>query len=203
MYCVGLTGSIASGKSTVAAFFKSKGITVISADHVARELTQTDEQVQKKIIKHFGQSILDAFEAIDRPKLRQIIFAHPEQRLWLEQLLHPLIRKRIVYLLGNNKSPYSVVEIPLLKERTTYPYLDRILVVLAEPEQQIKRVMVRDNCSKQEAQAILAAQPSDKERIAIADDIILNNASLETLKRKVAILHEQYLLLASRQNTIS
>lgn len=200
MYCVGLTGNIASGKSTVASFFKNKGVTVINADYIARELTQSDEQVQEKIIKHFGESILDASQKIDRVKLRQIIFANPEQRLWLEQILHPLIRQRIVDLLSNSKSSYTVIEIPLLKERKTYPYLDRVLVVLAESETQIERVMARDNCSQKEAQAILSAQPSDAERMAIADDIILNNASLETLERKISVLHEQYLLFASRKH---
>lgn len=197
MYCVGLTGSIASGKSTVAFFFENRKITVISADQVARALTQTDEGVQKKIINQFGDSILDACKKINRTKLRQIIFANPEQRLWLEQLLHPLIRQRIVELVYKSKSPYSVVEIPLLKERKTYPYLDRVIVVLAEPQEQIKRVMERDNCTQKEAQAILAAQPSDADRVAIADDIILNNTSLTALECKVEALHQQYLQFAS------
>ncbi|KTD08265.1 dephospho-CoA kinase [Legionella jamestowniensis] len=197
MYCVGLTGGIASGKSTVASLFKNKRITVISADQVARELMQSDEQVQEKIVKQFGESILNSSKEIDRIKLRQIIFANPEQRLWLEQLLHPLIRQRIVELVHNSKSSYSIVEIPLLKERKSYPYLDRVIVVLAEPQEQIKRVMERDNCTQREAQAILAAQPSDAERIAIADDIIFNNTSLAALKLKVEALHQQYLRFAS------
>ncbi|CEK10712.1 dephospho-CoA kinase [Legionella hackeliae] len=197
MYCVGLTGNIASGKSTVASFLKSKGITVISADHIARDLTKKNGLAYKKIINRFGESILATSKEIDRAKLRQIIFSNPEQRLWLEQLLHPLIREHIVELLPHSRSPYSVVEIPLLKDRRVYPYLDRVLAVLSDQQEQIRRVIKRDNCSKEEAKAILLAQPDDAERIAIADDIILNNDSLEVLKEQITNLHQRYLQFAA------
>ncbi|KTC86800.1 dephospho-CoA kinase [Legionella brunensis] len=198
MYCVGLTGNIASGKSTVATFFKDNGITVISADEVSRELTAPNLPAYEAIHLHFGNSVIKSPGELDRSKLRQIIFTNPNERVWLEQLLHPLIREHIIHLLSVSKSPYTVVEIPLLKDRSIYPYLNRVLVVLADPEEQIRRVMARDKSSREHAQAILTTQPSNLMRQKIADDIVLNNGSLVDLREKIAQLHEKYLHLAAQ-----
>lgn len=196
MYCVGLTGNIASGKSTVASFFSQKGITVISADQVARDLTQKHQPAYGTICQRFGADITTASGELNRAKLRQIIFDNPNERLWLENLLHPLIRERIKELLRASKSVYSVVEIPLLKDRSIYPYLDRVLVVLATPEEQIKRVMARDNSSREQAETILKTQPSSFNRQQIADDIILNDSTVKDLEINVDDLHQLYSQLA-------
>ncbi|WED44304.1 dephospho-CoA kinase [Legionella cardiaca] len=201
MYCVGLTGNIASGKSTVASFFKEKDITVISADELARELSGIGKPAYQKIIAHFGKVVSGASGELNRAKLRQIIFTDPNERIWLEQLLHPLIRERITELLMASTSPYSVVEIPLLKDRETYPYLDRVLAVLADPKKQIQRVMTRDNISREHAEAILTTQPTDLKRLKIAEDIVFNNGSLTDLAQKIENLHERYLQLASEKIT--
>ncbi|KTD17241.1 dephospho-CoA kinase [Legionella jordanis] len=198
MYCIGLTGSIASGKSTVASFFKRKGVSVISADEISREITAPDGIALAMIVRHFGESIITANGELNRTALRHIIFQNPNERLWLEHLLHPLIRRRIMEEVKRSNSPYNMIEIPLLKDRDLYPYLNRILLITADKEQQIKRVMARDQCSRQQAEAILAAQPPDHARERIADDIIINHGSKQELELKIDNLHQQYLQFAKQ-----
>lgn len=199
MYCVGLTGNIASGKSTVAAFFKNKGVMVISADEIAREITAPHEPALTLIKDHFGHEVITTQGELNRSALRTIIFENPKERLWLEGLLHPLIRQRIIEEIAESPSPYSVIEIPLLKDREVYPYLNRILVILANREEQIRRVMNRDNCSREHAKAILAVQPEELSREKIADDIVINTGSLSELEEKIEKLHQMYLQLASQE----
>ncbi|KTD23442.1 dephospho-CoA kinase [Legionella lansingensis] len=198
MYCVGLTGNIASGKSTVAGLFRNRGITVISADDVSREVSAPCEPAYQMIRDHFGEAIITADNKLNRRALRNIIFDDPKERLWLERLLHPLIRKRIKEKLRGSKSAYSVIEIPLLNDREGYPYLNRILLVLADREHQIQRVMARDKTSREHAKAILAVQLDDSKRKEIADDIIFNNGTLSELEEKIENLHQQYLQFASQ-----
>ncbi len=201
MYCVGLIGNIASGKSTVAAFFKALAITVISADEVSRELTAAKQPALKLITAHFGKTILHPSGELNRPALREIIFADPQERRWLEQLLHPLIRKAVKEKALQSLSPYTLIEIPLLKKIADYPYLNRILVVLASnSEQQIQRIMQRDNSSREQAMVILATQSDHLSRLDLADDMIFNTSNLASLKKKVKNLHQYYLQLASQQS---
>lgn len=199
MYCVGLTGNIASGKSTVASFFKTRGIKVISADEIARKLTKPRQTALIKIENHFGNSVIRATGELDRAALREIIFADPKQRLWLEKLLHPLIRQDIANEIMTTNSPYCVIEIPLLNDPKNYPYLNRILLVLAERELQIERVMRRDNSTRKQALQILATQIEDLNRREIADDIVINDGSLNALEKKIENLHYQYLQFASQK----
>lgn len=199
MYCVGLTGNIASGKSTVSQLFKERAVVIISADEAARALTTAKQPAFLAIKKHFGPSVINAQGELDRPALRQRIFNKPEQRLWLEQLLHPLIRQFMQFKLRESTGPYAILEIPLLKKRSDYPYLDRILVVLASHEQQIKRLRARDHSSKAQAEAILAVQDDEASRRKLADDLIRNEGDLAELAKKVENLHHQYLQLASQK----
>ena len=198
MYCIGLTGNIASGKSTVATFFETLGITVISADKIARELTALGQPALHSIEEYFGKSVIYSSGELNRNGLRQRIFKEPKQRLWLERLLHPLIRRGIHSKINEARSAYCVIEIPLLNNRLDYPYLNRVLLILAEQEQQIKRVMLRDNCSREQSLAILATQVDDLIRQKMADDIIVNNGTLLELSAKVENLHAQYLQLANQ-----
>ncbi len=193
MYCVGLTGNIASGKSTVAAYFANLGIDVISADKIAKELTTSAQPAFQGIVNHFGQAILTKTGELDRRYLRQLIFKNPVERIWLEQYLHPMIRKQVEIQALASKSPYCLIEIPLLRDRALYPYLNRVLLVEAETEQQIERLATRDNSSKADALAILATQADAVTLHKLADDILTNSGSLVELQEKVVELHMRYL----------
>ncbi|WP_028387688.1 dephospho-CoA kinase [Legionella fairfieldensis] len=200
MYCVGLTGNIASGKTTVSRFFKERGVTVISADEAARELTARKQDALIAIEHYFGKSVILPSGELNRAMLRQIIFSAPEKRQWLEQLLHPLIRQYIANKVRETKSPYSMIEIPLLIKRSDYPYLNRVLLVQAEREQQIERVIHRDNCSKEHAETILTLQNNTMDQQKLADDIINNDGSIFELEKKIESLHQRYLQLATQKS---
>ena len=193
VYFVGLTGQLASGKSTVASYFAKLGVDVINADLIAKELTASNQPAFAEIVNHFGQSVLTPTGELDRRGLRQRIFNDADERLWLEKLLHPLIRKEIAHKISKVKTPYCLIEIPLLTDRAKYSYLNRVLLVQAEPEQQISRFMTRDNGSREEAQAIIANQANTSAQRVLADDILINSGSLAELEHKVKILHDNYL----------
>ncbi|PWY54428.1 dephospho-CoA kinase [Legionella qingyii] len=193
VYCVGLTGDIASGKTTVAELFSKLGIDVIYADKISRELTQKNELAYSKILEHFGHKVLKQDNELDRSKLREIIFSNHKERDWLEGLLHPLIRQEIKKRVDTCTTPYCMVEIPLLITKQAYPYINRILLVCAPKEIQIARLMQRDQCSKEQAQAILSAQPNINIRLGNADDIIDNYMNIDELTKSVNDLHDKYL----------
>ena len=183
--CIGLMGQIASGKSTVAAYFKELGINVISADEIARELTAKNNPAFDAILEHFGSSIQTANGDLDRKKLRALIFKNKAQRLWLENLLHPLIRHEIEARTKTVTSPYCIIEIPLLNDPNDYPYLQRILLVEADKDQQLARCIERDHCTEAEASAILSTQSGIKAQRVLASDVLINNGTLCQLKEKV------------------
>lgn len=201
MYCVGLTGNIGSGKSTVAGYFESLGIDIISADQVAKELTQSDQPAFQDILKHFGPSVLQSNGELNRSYLRQLIFNHEPHRLWLERLLHPMIREMIKHKVTQAKSPYCIIEIPLLTNKANYPYLNRVLLIQSDPKEQIGRFMARDNSTKEDAQAILATQQAHVNiHLALADDLLMNTGTLKALQEKVSALHDQYLQYARAEH---
>ena len=193
MYCIGLTGTIASGKSLAMEYFKSQGIDTLNADVIARELTQKGSPALVDISQYFGKEFLTSNGDLDRRILRSHIVGHPEDRQWLEQLLHPMIRQHIEAAIAYCKSPYCVIEIPLLLDRTPYPYLNRVLLITSEPQQQIQRLMARDHCTEAEAKALLAHQETNNHRAALADDIILNTSSVDELHCKLGELHHHYM----------
>ncbi len=199
MYCIGLTGSIGSGKSTVAKIFSQLGIDIISADHIAKALVEPGKPALEKIIQRFGPSIrLDNGE-LNRPHLRELIINHPDERVWLENLLHPLIRETIQQNIFDCKSPYCIIEIPLLTSTLNYPYLNRVLLILANPEQQVSRIQTRDLCSKEQASALLeTTRTDDEKRLKIADDVMVNDGCVEVLQQQVLALHAKYLLEAKK-----
>lgn len=199
VFCIGLTGAIATGKSLVTGLFAQKGIAIISADNLAKMLLMPNQPALNQIRSYFGESIMTATGTLDRPRLRELIFNHPTQRKWLEALLHPLIRSAILESIQSVKSAYCVIEIPLLSSRADYPYLNRILLVLADSTIQLQRAMARDHCSLAQAKQIMDAHPSDDQRVKIADDIILNNGSIDTLASHVDALHLMYLKLSHEE----
>jgi KDO2-lipid IV(A) lauroyltransferase len=189
---VGLIGGIATGKSTAAHFFKDHGIEVIDTDLIARELTIKDSSVLKKIVAHFGDTILTADRELDRALLRTIIFKDAAARAWLENLLHPLIRTEVQKRVAAAKTPYCVVAIPLLKRRADYPFLQKILYVRSSQEKQTERLMARDHISREAALAIIAAQPKSEVFSNIADVIIENDADEIHLQQQLSGLHAQW-----------
>lgn len=194
---VGLTGGICSGKSEVCKLFSKLGITVLDADNVARLITQTGTPCYEKIVKHFGDTIKKSDGALDRSKLKNIIFQHAAEKKWLEELLHPEIWLELERQAAIANASYIIAEIPLLIEVNSHPMIDRVLVVDADPLLQLRRIQQRDRISLQQAQNILGHQVSREERLSYADDVILNDSDFEHLAQQVAAIHERYLSLSS------
>jgi dephospho-CoA kinase len=192
-FVLGLTGHIASGKTSASEIFSKFGIQVLSADKVSKELTLKNTDAYKEIIAHFGSQVIDKNAELNRKILRHIIFSEPKERVWLENLLHPLIRKGLEDLLSLCTTAYSVVEIPLLFDKQKYPYLKKILVITAPKDIQIARVITRDKCSKEQTLAILSAQPTLDLYLKNADYRIHNAGSLDDLEQELKKLHEQLL----------
>ncbi len=196
MFAVGITGGIGSGKSTATDRFIELGVPAIDADVVARELVKPGRSALKRVIDTFGVEVATADGRLDRIKLRKIVFSDSEKKSQLENILHPEIHAEILRQLSESTAPYTVVVIPLLAEsKRQYP-LDRILVIDAPHELQIERVSARDNQSPQEAEHIIQLQASRQARMAIADDVIVNNGSTQDLQHQVDALHKKYLAYA-------
>jgi len=199
MLVIALTGGIGSGKTTVSDIFKSKNIPVIDTDIIARQLVEKDKPAYTKIIKLFGEEILDKDKNINRAKLRQRIFSCEEKRLQLEALLHPIIWQEVISQLESLNSAYCIVVVPLLFESSSAEkklLFDRIATVDITPEMQIKRVKERDNIDEKTINNILNSQVSRQTRLNAADDIISNTGSVDQLNQEVHKLHLQYLELS-------
>lgn len=197
---IALTGGIGSGKSEVARRFAELGAPIIDTDIVARELVEPGTPALQEIVAVFGADILDPGGHLDRPALRKRIFADSEKRKQLEAILHPRIKKSALAQADQMNAPYCLLVIPLLLEAgRDYP-VDRILVVDTPMELQYQRVAVRDGLSDHEIAAILATQVERQQRLAAADDVILNEGSMEALQSQVNDLHLLYLALADSPN---
>jgi len=197
MLRIGLTGGIASGKSAASDYFASLGIPVIDTDLLSRELVQPGSEGLQRIVETFGKSVLDETGALDRARLRQLVFASDTQRGQLEDILHPLIRDRVEELVATiGNAPYVIIVIPLLVE-TRYPIpVDRVLVIDTAEAQQLDRLMQRDDISIEQAQIMLDAQASREQRLQQADDIVRNDAGIEELQAELLTLHHDYLEMA-------
>ncbi len=197
MFVLGLTGGIGSGKSAVAACFKKYGIKVVDADIAARKVVEPGMPALKAIAEHFGEQVLQADGTMDRAALRSIVFNDEQQRHWLEQLLHPAIGEWIAAELASATSVYAILESPLLLETEQRKSTQRALVVDVSKELQIERATARDDNSREQIEAIIAAQLPREERLARADDVIDNSGSLADLESTVETLHQQYLKIAA------
>lgn len=195
MYCVGLTGRVGSGKSTVARLFHSLyAIPILSADKLNHELIAPGGEAYEPIINHFGARILGRDQHLNKALLRTMMVQDPAVQTWLEQLLHPLIRAAIENAIKKITShAYCLIEIPLLIDRSLYPYLDRVLLVDAEEVMQQDRIMQRDEASIEAAQALIKIQASREAYLKTADDVILNTGDVEPLTEQVRELHQLYL----------
>lgn len=197
MLRVGLTGGIGSGKTTVSGLFATYGITIIDTDHIARDIVAPGSDLIAQLGQLFGPQIIAADGGLDRGRLRKIIFNDAVKREQLEGLMHPVIRARTLEQVALANEPYCVVVVPLLLEKGWGSLVDRVLVVDSPPEMQLARTQQRDGLSEEEVRAIIAAQISREERLAAADDIIVNDADVARLVPQVEQLHHKYLRLAS------
>ncbi|MGL4858736.1 MAG: dephospho-CoA kinase [Enterobacteriaceae bacterium] len=201
-FVVALTGGIGSGKSTVAAAFAQLNVPVIDADVIARQVVAPGQPALASISQHFGAEVLLPDGQLNRAYVKKRIFGHPEERLWLNKLLHPLIRQETLQQIAQIKQPYVLWVVPLLIENQLQQQADRILVVDVSREVQIARTSARDAADRQQTEQILAAQVSRQERLSYADDIIDNNGSPQQIIPQVASLHQRYLTMASTQRTV-
>lgn len=196
-YIVALTGGIGSGKSTVANAFARLGVVVIDADIIARQVVEPMTPALAAIRERYGAEILLSDGSLNRAALRRRIFSHPDEKRWLNALLHPLIRAETQRQFAQARSPYLLWVIPLLVENRLQQSADRILVIDVDRETQLARTVARDGVSRQQAENILAAQVTREQRLAWADDIIDNSGSPESIEPRVAELHHRYLELAT------
>ena len=196
MYIVGLTGGIGSGKSAVAARFRALGILVVDADQAARAVVEPGMPALADIAAHFGAGVIQADGTLDRAALRRLVFDDPEERRWLEQLLHPRIGEWLRARLAAAPGPYAILESPLLFESTQHRMVRRSLLVDVPEEVQVARAAARDGNSPEQIRAIMAAQLSRAERRQRADDCIDNSGPPEALDAQVAELHRRYVALA-------
>lgn len=196
MAIVGLTGGIGSGKSTVVRLFGQFGVHWVDADDVAREVVEPGMPALAAIAEHFGDEVLQADGALDRAWLRQKVFAEPEERAWLEALLHPIIRDEIIRQLQpeNYALPYSLLVSPLLLETDQHELTDKTLVIDVPESVQLERTMARDDNTREQVERIMAAQMAREDRRVKADAIIDNNQPLVEVERQVAELHNQWVL---------
>ncbi len=189
---IGLTGGIASGKSAVADRFAELGVPIIDTDVIARDVVEPGQPALDEIRQRFGERVIDAAGNLDRRHLRQIIFADDGARLDLEAILHPRIGNEVRQQAANRDGPYQVIVVPLLVNSALRDFVDRILVVDCSEDTQIERLLARDTETTEQARRILAAQSSRDERLAIADDIIANDGTLNELGERVRALDSQY-----------
>lgn len=201
-FVVALTGGVAAGKSAVARRFQALGVGVYDADVAAREVVAPREPALAEIEYVFGPEVLGADGTLDRRALRDRVFADPEARRRLEAILHPRIRGWLRRRVGMDRGPYCMLAIPLLAEHwNAYAWVDRVLVVDAPEALQIERLMQRDGIARDAAMSMLTAQATREQRLAIADDVIVNDGDEGALDAEVAALHGRYMQLAAATNT--
>ena len=194
---IGLTGGIASGKSTVSQRFLELGVAVIDADVTARTVVELGTPGLARVAERFGPGVLTPAGELNRAALRALIFSDLEQRKALDAILHPLIRAEMERLAGGASGPYLVLAVPLLIESgAARERVDRILVVDVDEAIQLERVLARDGSSPEQARAILASQAPRAARLAAADDVLPNSATVAQLRQAVDELHARYLKLA-------
>ena len=191
---IGLTGGIASGKTTVSDYFKVLGIPIIDADVISHEVTKPNGSAFEEIISSFGSNILDESGLIDRKKMRAIIFDDAGKKEILEGIIHPKVRQEMFDLVSQSNDHYMIVSVPLLIETGMNQMMDRTLVVDCSVETQIERLMQRDKINLDEAKSILRNQTNRTTRLRVADDLIVNekNVTLKELEKQVFDLHKRY-----------
>ena len=196
---IGLTGGIASGKSTVADMFADLGVPVIDTDVIAREVVSPGQPALAEIREAFGAGVFAPDGTLDRAAMRGIVFGDAAARRRLEAILHPRIGKATREQADAAGGAYQVIVVPLLVESSLRGFVDRVLVVDCDERTQVARLLERDAESEEQAHRILAAQSTRAERLAIADDVISNDDSLDDTREQVRSLHRRYLIEAAKR----
>jgi dephospho-CoA kinase len=201
-FTLGLTGGIGSGKTTVANMFAELGASLIDTDLIAHQLTAPGGVAMPLIKQEFGSDFILESGAMDRSKMREHIFAHPEQKKRLEQILHPLIRAETEAAAKKASGDYPIFVVPLLVESGSWVQrVSRVLVIDCSEATQILRVMSRNGMTQEQVLAIMQAQASRQQRLQAADDVIINEGDLSPIREQVRLLHEKYLKLAKLSQT--
>lgn len=196
-FVVGLTGGIGSGKTVVSDYFAELGVPVIDTDVIARKIVEPGQPALQQLVRCFGGGILREDGTLDRDALRNLAFSNDANREKLDAITHPAIRQEAIRQISATKYPYCLVVVPLLKPGTEFTQLtQRILVVTAERETRICRVMERSNLSRRQVEQIMQSQLDDADRLAFADDIIDNNGTIGEARHQAEQLHQKYLLLS-------
>ncbi len=197
MFTIALTGGIASGKTAVSDMFAKIGVAIVDTDLISREVVMPGSEGIAAIVSVFGDSILDSDGSLNRRKLREIVFADKDSLQTLEEITHPLIQKRAKQLIDSANGDFCILVVPLLLNSQMRQWADRILVVDVGEELQLQRLLERDCETVEQAQAIITTQASRQQLLDIADDVIINDAGLEKLRKQVQNLHNIYIQAAS------
>ena len=190
---IGLTGGIGSGKSAAAALFKDIGVDLIDADDLARDSLSINSEGYKLFIEEFGDKYLDENKNINRELIRKLIFNDSNAKSKLESIIHPIVRSGIETFIKNKKSDYCIIVVPLIFETNSSKIYDRVLVIDCDVDVQISRTSKRDNQTKSDIENIINKQATREQRLSIADDVIVNNGSLDLLRNEVLKIHKKYL----------
>ena len=190
---VGLTGGIGSGKSAAGKYFIELGIDVIDADHVSRNILNENIKAKDLFVKNFGERFLDQSNNIDRDLLRTEIFIEKDKKDKLESIIHPIVREEIIEFINQSDSIYKIIMVPLIYETNSKDFYDKIIVIDSDESNQLERASQRDNKSKEDILNIINNQASREQRNSIADEIILNNSTLDDLKNQVIKIHQKLL----------
>ena len=194
-FIIGLTGGVASGKSEVSRHFEALGIVVADADRAARDAVAIGSDGLADVVDMFGAGVLAADGSLDRPSMRRRVFADPDARKRLEGIIHPRVRELLHVACAKADSPYAIAAVPLLAEgggRKAYPWLQRILVVDVPEALQLQRLLQRDGIDEPLARRMIEVQATRRQRLAVADDVLVNDGGLEALGEKVAALDRLY-----------
>lgn len=197
LFVVALTGGIASGKTAVAELFAAERVPVLDTDRIARDVVEPGTPGLAQIVAEFGAEVLDDAGRLDRARMRTLVFADAEKRKRLEAITHPAIRQELARRAAAADGVYQIHVIPLLVEGGRADLYDRVLVVDAPEEEQLRRLLARDGSDRVTAERILAAQASREQRLSFADDVIVNTGTLQDLRQFVRTLHQNYELLAA------
>jgi len=202
MLKIGLTGGIGSGKTAASDYFATKGITIVDADVVSRQVVEPGQVALQKIEDYFGNDVINSDSTLNRAALRKIVFDNPDERLWLEKLLHPAIAREIQNQIRLSQSPYTVLVSPLLFESGQHIFTNRTLVIDAPEALQIERTSTRDKTDEKSVKAIMEAQTDRVQRLKKADDVIVNDGDLNHLYQQIDTLHQGYLTLAQEVKSL-
>jgi len=190
---VGLTGGIGSGKSVAGKYFNELGIDVIDADDISRSILDDNHKARDLFLKNFGDRFLDNKNKINRQLLRNEIFKNPDKKDILESIIHPIVREELSKFVEQSKSIYKIIMVPLIYETNSKDFYNKIIVIDCDQEHQINRASVRDKKSKEDIENIIKNQATRDQRLSIADEIILNNTTLDDLKTQVIKVHQKLL----------